>query len=201
MNLVHQWLIALAILSVAPCALAQTATGPATPAIESSAPSIPAGTIVHVRLLDAVSSRTNHQDDTFRIELAEPLVVNGATVVAAGAQGGGIVIDAQPARAGGRPGKLVIAGRFLTVNGVQVRIRGMQVMGTGADQYARVDGLSWVTGGWSMFIHGGEIDVPVGTGAQARIAEDVLIQPQIAAATAPSAAPASATSSSGENQQ
>jgi hypothetical protein len=201
MKSAHQWLLAIAILGAAPGALAQTDAGSATPAVESSAVSIPAGTNEHVRLLDPVSSKTNHQDDTFRLELAEPIVVNGVTVVAAGAQGGGIVIDAQPARAGGRPGKLVIAGRFLTVNGVQVRVRGMQVMGAGTDTYDQVAGLSWVTGGFSIFIHGGEIDVPAGTGAQARIAENVLL-PSQTAETALVSAPASATSSgSGENQQ
>jgi hypothetical protein len=193
MKSVRQWLLAISILSAAPCAMAQTGAGFATPAVESSAAAIPAGTIVHVRLLDAVSSRTNHPDDTFRIELAEPIVVNGVAVVPAGVQGGGVVIDAQPARAGGRPGKLVLAGRFLTVNGIQVRIRGMQMMVTGADQYARVEDLNFVTGGMSMFIHGSEIDVPAGTGAQARIAEGVSVAPLQAAdahqnATAPVAA-------------
>jgi hypothetical protein len=81
------------VISTAP---AQSATGtavstPAADAAPRTLPSdaateeIPAGTAVVVRMIDSVDSATSQVGQTFLASLDEPLVVNGRTVIAKGA--------------------------------------------------------------------------------------------------------------------
>lgn len=73
----------------APAAAAAAAPAPA-PAPAAPAPpavrqvSIPAGTPIHVQMIDNVDSATNHAGDIFRASLAFPIVVNGEPIVPAG---------------------------------------------------------------------------------------------------------------------
>lgn len=46
---------------------------------------IPAGTPVHIQMIDSVDSATNHAGDIFRASLAFPIVVNGEPIVPTGA--------------------------------------------------------------------------------------------------------------------
>jgi hypothetical protein len=58
---------------------------------------IPSGTILTVRLQQALSSKTNNEGDPFSASLAQPLTVKGKTVVPAGAGLSGTVIEAHKA--------------------------------------------------------------------------------------------------------
>ena len=55
---------------------------PAPPAVRQV--SIPAGTPVHIQMIDSVDSATNHPGDIFRASLAFPIVVNGEPIVPTG---------------------------------------------------------------------------------------------------------------------
>jgi hypothetical protein len=81
-------------LETAP-ARAETPAAPAPPAVAvAPAPrivNIPAGTQLTVVMIDSVSTETNKVGDTFTASLAEPLVINGQTVVARGTRVGGRV--------------------------------------------------------------------------------------------------------------
>jgi hypothetical protein len=61
---------------------------PPPPAVPAPPPvrqvSIPAGTPVHIQMIDSVDSATNHAGDLFRASLAFPIVVNGETIVPTG---------------------------------------------------------------------------------------------------------------------
>jgi hypothetical protein len=46
---------------------------------------VPAGTDIGVRMIDSISSKTNATGQTFRASLAEPLTVDGETIIPAGA--------------------------------------------------------------------------------------------------------------------
>jgi hypothetical protein len=46
---------------------------------------VPAGTDIGVRMIDSISSKTNTAGQTFRASLSEPLVVEGETIIPAGA--------------------------------------------------------------------------------------------------------------------
>ena len=56
---------------------------PAPPPVQQVA--IPAGTPVHIQMIDSVDSATNHAGDMFRASLASPITVNGESIVPAGA--------------------------------------------------------------------------------------------------------------------
>jgi hypothetical protein len=56
---------------------------------------IPAGTVVHVRLGEALSSNNSQAGQGFSATVAEPVTVGGQTVVAEGTEAHGMVVDAK----------------------------------------------------------------------------------------------------------
>ncbi len=55
---------------------------------------IPSGTVVRVRLDETLSSKSSQAGQSFSATVAEPIVVNGNTVVDKGARARGTVVDA-----------------------------------------------------------------------------------------------------------
>lgn len=158
-----------------------SAVAPAPEAPPVAAPSqvlipgcLTAGTPVVVEMTQMISSTTSRLGDRFPIRLAEPVLVNGATCVSSGATGQGEIIDVAPAGMGGRQAKLVVAARYLELDGRQVRIRGMSLMSAGDSQVDMATGLLLVpyAGLAVVFLKGGEIAMPSGTRATAKLAED-----------------------------
>lgn len=190
-------------------ALGQTApTVAAEPASATTTVRIPAGTIVLVEFTETLSSRTSQTGQLVGLRLAEPIVVEGRTIVEAGALGGGEVIDAARSGMGGRNGKLIVSGRYLELAGQRARIRGLQVVIAGEDNSREavntmilVPYVGWMGG----FISGGEIEIPAGTRAQARLAADIVVPLTGTAPIAPAAdaqtAPAAEQTSQVENTQ
>lgn len=81
-----------------PCALFATAL-----AAQTSSP-VPAGTVVMVRLETTLATFSNHVGDPFRGSITQPIVVNGQTVVPAGAVVEGRVTKInEPRRISGKP--------------------------------------------------------------------------------------------------
>lgn len=142
---------------------------------DSNPPRIPAGTEVQVELTGSVSSATSHVGDKFALRLAEPIVMNGKRVVPAGAIGEGEVIDAARAGMAGRQGKLIVSARYLDLSGRRVRIRGMTFLASGKSHVDLATGVLLLpyVGVTAMLIEGGEIAIPAGTRATAKLAEDV----------------------------
>lgn len=58
---------------------------------------IPSGTVLTVRLQQELGSKSSKEGDRFEAELAEPVVVNGKTVIPAGASTAGTVTEAHAA--------------------------------------------------------------------------------------------------------
>jgi len=58
---------------------------------------VPAGTVLTVRLQQALSSKTSNQGDPFNATLAEPVLVGGKTVIPAGSSVSGTVTEAHQA--------------------------------------------------------------------------------------------------------
>lgn len=88
---------AVCVLFVAACSDSSTqASSPAgnsadTAAAAAAAPSqssvrVPAGTLLVVRMIDSINSKTNHVGDTFNASLEQPLDVNGTVVAPRGAR-------------------------------------------------------------------------------------------------------------------
>jgi hypothetical protein len=79
---------------------------------------VPSGTVITVRLGQAVGSKISNTGDTFSASLAQPVSVNGVTVIPTGASASGTVSSAKPL--GRFKGGAVLALRLesITVNGV-----------------------------------------------------------------------------------
>lgn len=206
----RNWCVALsaAVLLALPCpSFAQTTTPEAPAAIEDqAAPApafirIPAGTVLQVELTEALSSETNLPQQTFGLRLAEPIVIDGREVVPAGVAGGGEIIDAHPSAFGGRQGRLILSGRFIEIGGQRARIRAMQVNAAGEDRSGAAVAVGILVGVPAFLVQGGEVRIPAGTRASARLAADVDV-PLVASVT-PTAAPTAETTEGleGENQQ
>ena len=80
---------------------------------------IPAGTTLTVRLGEALGSKLSSPGDSFSATLAEPVTVDGNTVIPSGASARGTVVDAKPL--GRFKGGALLEARLtsITVNGVQ----------------------------------------------------------------------------------
>jgi hypothetical protein len=190
--------------TAAPLPAAVATSEPETMAAPATTVRIPAGTIIEVELTEALSSRTSQQEQLFGLRLIRPIVIDGREVAPVGAIGGGEVIAAHSAF-GGRAGRLTISGRFIEIGGQRVRIRGMQLIAAGEDRAEQVVGVSMVpvVGMAAIFIHGGEVEIPAGSRAGARIAVDVdiPIEPVSAATVSGTAETPPGQVLGGENQQ
>src|SRR5579862_3656059 len=109
-----------------------------TPAVARRAPAaaphccfVAAGTPVMVTLAEPVSTKIQKTGDLFRLSLAQPVVVRGQVAISAGTPGVGEVVESAKPGVGGRPAKLVLAARYLVVNGRHLPLEGLQLAAAG----------------------------------------------------------------------
>ncbi len=129
-----------------------------------------AETHVVVEIAEPLNSSKVHRGDFFALRLAEPVSLDGNVVIPAGTTGVGQVVDASPSRGGGAPGKLVLAARHLDYAGQQLPLHALKLGAKGKDNSALAMGVSFAAGPFAMFVHGGQIEIPVGTRADAKLA-------------------------------
>jgi len=180
--------------SVAPPPDAQAAPAATTdaPAPAEGLVRLPANTPVELEIAGALSSKTSKIDETFAIRLHSAIVIGGRTIVPAGTMGQGQVVHAAKARAMGKAGELILAARYIECGDTRVRLRGFKLgLGsTGEDKIDKVAALTIVVATPFMFMSGGDLIVPPGSLAQARLmsAVDLRVEPAPACAS-----PAAAT--------
>ena len=143
------------------------------PAVADPCCAIPAGTPVVLEIVDTIRSDSAKRGERFRLRLAEPVLAGGVTVLPAGLEGQGEIIHAEPARAGGKAGELLLAARHLDHDGQHVALRGMKLGGGGTSQVQAALAVAIVTGPFGMLVRGGNIEVPGGTHAQAKLAQSL----------------------------
>jgi hypothetical protein len=155
-------------------AAAPAASRPAAPAAPRTY-NVAQGTEIDVALLDALNSGSNKAGDEFMASLAEPIVVNGTTVVERGTRIHGRVVDAEGSgRVSGRATmRLVLTGimqndkmvpivtqaYFVEADGTRARDAG--VIGAGAGIGAAIGAIA---GGGSGAKTGAIIGGAAGTG-------------------------------------
>jgi hypothetical protein len=168
-------------------------TALSTPA--ATPPHAPAGTLVLIAITQSLSTQTIKRGDKFPISLAAPVMLGDVVVIPAGVTGVGQVIDSQPAGALGKPGKLLLAARYLDFNGAQLPLHGMKLGGGGTDQTNAILIANMVpyVGILADFAHGGEIEIPAGARAVAKLGVDVNAPPAGAAPPATVAPPPTGT--------
>lgn len=129
---------------------------------------IPAGTLIVVRLSEALSSDRNQAGDTFSAALDQPLVVDGFEIAARGARVEGKVLEAQPAgRLRGVSSLAVQLVRLHTADGQDVAIstgRFAQEGGTSHGEDARKVGIGAAIGAAIGAIAGGGKGAAIGAG-------------------------------------
>jgi hypothetical protein len=175
------------MLCAAP-AMGQAALQPVAMVVAPQAPSaavLRTGTEVPLRLLEQLPTQEKQlrAGTRFHLETAEPLLVQGATVIPAGTPAEGEITDVRNKGMWGKSGKFSARLLFLTVNGRQIRLGGDfndkgSAGGVGA---VAVSALVFAPAGF--FMTGKSANLPAGTIVKGFIDEDVpLVLPQTAAA-------------------
>ncbi len=103
--------------STSPDTASQEAASMKTPAARVETVTIPAGTVLTVRIGETLGSKVSQPGQTFTATLAQPVQVNGQEVVPSGARASGTVVDAKP------------LGRFKGGAVLQVKLTSIEVGG------------------------------------------------------------------------
>jgi hypothetical protein len=171
-------------------AVAQPAPAPMPPAV------IPALTPVKVEIRKQLVSKVNKPGEFFPLRLAAPILVDGVVAVPAGAEGMGEVVESKGGGMAGGAGILILAARYIAVDGRQLRLRSMHIAQSGTDNRAAVDAAMLAFGFFALpglFVTGGKTAVGAGTIADAKTAEPFALGSTVnAPATAADTAAASA---------
>lgn len=132
-----------------------------------------------------LSSRTSRIGEPFRLRLARPVLDSaGHTLVPAGTAGEGEIIHAAKAGGAGRAGELIVAARFLQCDRLRIRLGHTHLIARGRDGSAPVGAVNAAAAGAAALtplagagaliafaIKGGEVVLPTGTPATARITD------------------------------
>jgi hypothetical protein len=146
---------------------------------------IAARTPIEIEILDAINSKDNHNGESFDFRLAMPVMVDGRVLIPAGTPGVGEVVHAARARAMGKAGELILAARYLELNGTRIPLRTLRFGNQqGRDNSSTVttiavasSGTVPVVGMVGYFISGGEVRVAVGARATAQISTELNLTP------------------------
>lgn len=149
--------------------------GGTAPASAASCCRIAAGTPVELEIVDLINSSQRKRGEKFGLRLQAPIMLDGITVIPAGITGVGEVVHAMPARGGGKPGELLLAGRYLAFAGQQIALRGLKASVSGAHTYNLAFAVGTAIGPFAMFIRGHEIEIPPGARVTAKLANDLVL--------------------------
>jgi hypothetical protein len=176
-----------------PANLSAEVVAPISPpaAIESSpCCTLPDGTVIQLEIAEALNSKTAQRGQRFKLRLSAPLQTADGVLVAAGAEGEGEVIHADRARGGGKAGELILAARFINGPDGEIKLRGMKLGGIGKDQRDSANALligttvaAPILAPVAMLVRGGNLEIPAGMPAQAKLAGSIRLLPLPAAAT------------------
>jgi hypothetical protein len=154
---------------------------------------IPPGTSIAVRLLDEVDSERNHPGDSFRATLDAALLdASGATVVPAGYEVTGKIVDAKSAGRFAGSSALALELTQLSVNGRQYDLQTDQYTRRGksrgkstAEKVGGGAALGAILGGLFGGAKGAAIGATVGAGAGTGVSaaskgEEIVLHPETA---------------------
>lgn len=157
--------------SIEPPARLNTATNVSPPMIV-----IPAKMPIQFTLDTAISSKTVQPGGLFQLKVADDLVINDVVVIPAGTPAFGEVIHAQKSGGFGKAGELLLAIRYIDLNGQQIKMRTFKPL-QGKDDTRTASNLALVpvVGLFVPFIRGGEIELPANTLIQALVSSDTTV--------------------------
>lgn len=175
-----------AVAQTAPPADPAPTVAPVPAAPARAANVVPKNTPIVVEFPSLVTTRTAVRDEMFDLKLSEPVTLNGAVVMPAGTAGKGQVVDVGKPGMGGKPGKLVLAARYLELDGRKIPIKALTVNMTARDQGGQAVAVGVAVGIVGLAVQGGHMEVAAGTKATAKLAADF---DPAAPAAPPAAAP------------
>lgn len=149
-----------------------------------SAATLPQDTLIKIKMVNALDSRTSRAGDTATFEVVDDVYINSALVIAKGAQGIGQVTKVEEAKNFGRDAKLEISfdsvqavdgSMVATVLGDKAK-KETKSLATAAG--ASVAGIALlgpvgIVGG--AFVHGQEITIPTGTQLYVQVKNDTSL--------------------------
>ncbi len=178
------WLFGLAVNVAMSAAIAQDAEPAASnvpapaEAVSPNAITLPALTLVELEILAPLNSKTSKIGEMFPIRLAEPIMVDGKTIVPAGAIGQGEIIHAAKARAAGKAGEMILAARYIEHGGQKITLRSFKY-GTSTGKSNRGEAFAAgaiIAAPLTLLIAGGNVDIPTGTLAHAKTSVDHIFK-------------------------
>jgi len=157
-----------------------------------AAPILPALTPVRIEILETMNSATSRIGAHFPIRLAEAIDLPGGGQIPAGATGSGDVVHAAKSRFGGKPGELILAVRYLDLDGIRIPLRSLTYgKARGLDNTDMATAVNIAAGVLAVFITGGEVNIPAGTVANAKTSAPVTLPMPVPAIPTPSNEPES----------
>ena len=138
---------------------------------------VPALTPVSIEIAAVLGSKLSKTGETFPIRLAAPILADGNVVIPAGTTGMGEIIHAKKGGGSGAPGELVLAARYLDIDGRHLRLRSLHIVSVGKDRIGEADVVGVAFGVIGLLVTGGESLVPEGTIAEAKTAEAFSLVP------------------------
>ena len=165
---------------------------------------------VRLAVSNAIASNTVSTGQTFAFVLAEPILLESGHSIPAGTPGQGEIVHAAHSGMAGKAGELVLAARYLDYNGTRIPLRSMRFGKVGKDQTGTANAVAMgaalvapVAGIFALAITGGEVRIPAGAIAEAKISADTMFEagrlaPPPSASSAPTIA--NITSSEGKTQ-
>jgi len=161
---------------------------------------IKAMTPVRLAITNPINSNQARPGERFALSLREPILLDGGRSIPAGTTGGGEVVHASRTGLAGRPGELLLAARFLDVEGVRIPLRSMRVGGIGKDN----SGIALITyaavGVIGLVISGGQVRILAGAPADAKVSADTRIDATRLAAPAAGSTPSNSSTIEGNVQ-
>ena len=149
---------------------------------------IPAGTVITVRLGEAVGSKTSGNGDSFSAEVAEPVEVAGKVVVPSGAPASGHVVEAVPEGRFKGGARLRLALDSITASGtkyeIETSVLSRSLKGKGKRTAAMIGGgagggalIGALAGGGKGALIGGLVGGGAGTAGAAYTGNKQIVLP------------------------
>lgn len=140
---------------------------------------LPKGTPIVIAVDAQVGSKISVAGQMFPIRLAQPLVLDGTTLLPAGITGEGQVVHAKKAGMAGSAGELILAARYLDYAGRRIELRsfkfieeGDEILTRGQNNVDLAAATNAAIGPLGFFIGGGNTTIEPGTLATAKTKND-----------------------------
>jgi len=146
---------------------------------------VPALSLVTLRVDDAITSKTAKRGDRFGVTMLNEISVDGVVVVPRGSRGEGEVVHSAGTGFGGRAGELLVTARFLLVGAEKLPLQSFRISKAGVNNtdaaVILAAGAGVIGAVASMFITGTSAEISAGQIAIAKTAQPFSV-PRPAAA-------------------